>query len=47
MCIRDRFQARLGSRLIVVTPNPLTYLVVPLSELARRVYSLVLNRPDR
>ena len=41
------FQARLGSRLIVVTPNPLTYLVVPLSELARRVYSLVLNRPDR
>ena len=41
------FQARLGFRLIVVTPNPLTYLVVPLSELARRVYSLVLNCPDR
>ena len=31
----------------MVTPNPLTYIFVPLSELVRRAYSLVLNRPDQ
>jgi hypothetical protein len=40
------FQAGLGSRLIVVTPNPLTLLILPLSELARRLYSRGLNRRD-
>ena len=41
------FQARLGARLIVVTPNPLTYLLMPLSELARWGYSRALNRRDQ
>ena len=41
------FQAGLGARLIVVTPNPLTFVLMPLSELARRLYSRVLNRRDR
>jgi len=41
------FQAGLGARLIVVTPNPLTYVLMPLSELARSAYSRVLNRRDR
>ena len=40
------FQAGLGARLIVVTPNPLTLLIMPLSELARRLYSRGLNRRD-
>lgn len=40
-------QARLGARLILVTPNPLTYLVMPLSELARWLYCRALNRRDR
>ena len=41
------FQAGLGARLIVVTPNPLTWLLMPLSELGRRIYSQALNRRDR
>ncbi len=41
------FQAGLGARLIVVTPNPLTFVLMPLSELARWLYSRVLNRRDR
>ena len=36
-----------GLRLVIVTPNPLTYVVMPLSELMRRVYSRILNRPGR
>ena len=40
------FQAGLGARLIVVTPNPLTFLLMPLSELGRRLYSRGLNRRD-
>jgi len=40
------FQAGLGARLIVVTPNPLTFVLMPLSELGRRLYSRGLNRRD-
>ena len=40
-------QASLGSRLIIVTPNPLTYLLMPLNELGRRLYSRLFSRPDR
>ena len=40
-------QVRWGARLVIVTPNPLTYVVMPLSELMRRIYSRILNHPDR
>ena len=40
-------QVRWGSRLVIVTPNPLTYVLMPLSELMRRIYSRILNRPGR
>ena len=40
-------QASWGLRLIIVTPNPLTYLLMPITELGRRAYSRILNRPDR
>ena len=40
------WQARMGARLIIVTPNPLTYLLVPLTEIGRRLYSRALSRPD-
>ena len=38
-------QAGLGLNLIIVSPNPLTYVLMPLSELGRRLYSRALNRP--
>jgi len=40
-------QASWGFRLVIVTPNPLTYVLMPLSELGRRIYSRILSRPDR
>ena len=40
-------QVSRGSRLVIVTPNPLTYALMPLSELMRRTYSRMLNRPGR
>ena len=42
-------QANLGLNLIIVTPNPLTYLLMPFVELVRRVYcrALRINPPDR
>ena len=39
-------QAGWGLRLVIVTPNPLTYVLMPLTELGRRIYSQVLSRPD-
>jgi monoglucosyldiacylglycerol epimerase len=39
-------QARLGLSLIIVTPNPLTYLLMPLSTLARWGYFKLLTRPS-
>ncbi|MDP6193064.1 MAG: SDR family oxidoreductase [Prochlorococcaceae cyanobacterium ETNP18_MAG_1] len=36
-------QAALGLRLIIVTPNPLTYLLMPLTELWRTLYSRLLR----
>jgi hypothetical protein len=39
------WQAGWGLRLIIVTPNPLTYLLMPITELGRRAYSQILNRP--
>ena len=38
-------QAGFGLNLIIVSPNPLTYVLMPLSELGRRLYSRALNRP--
>lgn len=41
-------QALLGLGLIIVTPNPLTYLVMPLVSLGRWLYGrLLLNRAER
>ena len=40
-------QAYLGSRLIIVTPNPLTYFLMPFNELGRRLYSRLFNLPGR
>jgi len=37
-------QARLGCNLIIVTPNPLTYLLMPLSTLSRWLYCRLLTR---
>ena len=41
------WQANLGVNLIIVTPNPITYLVMPFVELVRRVYcrSLRVSNP--
>jgi len=39
-------QARMNLSLIIVTPNPLTYLVMPMSELGRGIYNRLFNRPD-
>ena len=36
-------QVELGLSLIIVTPNPLTYLLMPLIEICRRIYSKTLN----
>jgi len=39
-------QASWGLNLIIVTPNPLTYLLMPLNELGRSLYNRSFNRPD-
>ena len=39
-------QAQWNLSLIIVTPNPLTYVLMPLNELGRWAYSKVLNRRD-
>ena len=41
------FQASLGLNLIIVTPNPLTYLLMPMHELGRRLYGAMLSPRDR
>ncbi len=43
------WQAKLGINLIIITPNPLTYIVMPIVELARMVYcrALKINFHDR
>jgi len=38
-------QARLGCNLIIVTPNPLTYVLMPLATLSRWLYFRALSRP--
>ncbi len=40
------WQACMGARLIIVTPNPLTYVLMPLTEVGRRLYSRSLSHPD-
>ena len=40
-------QARFNLSLIIVTPNPLTYVLMPFSELGRAAYNRLFNRPDR
>lgn len=40
-------QARFNLALIIVTPNPLTYVLMPISELGRATYNRLFNRPDR
>ncbi|WP_320676391.1 SDR family oxidoreductase [Prochlorococcus sp. MIT 1300] len=37
------FQAGLGLNLIIVTPNPLTYIIMPLVELIRSIYTRSLS----
>jgi hypothetical protein len=37
-------QARLGCNLIIVTPNPLTYVLMPLHTLGRWAYFKALTR---
>ena len=39
-------QASWGLRLVIVTPNPLTYILMPLTEIGRRAYSRILSRHD-
>ena len=39
-------QAQWNLSLIIVTPNPLTYVLMPLNELGRWAYSKALNRRD-
>jgi len=38
-------QARLGCNLIIVTPNPLVYVLMPLATLGRWLYNYLLTRP--
>ena len=38
-------QVGLGLRLVIVTPNPLTYVLMPLTEFGRWLYSRALSRP--
>ncbi len=40
-------QARLGCNLIIVTPNPLTYVLMPLASLGRWLYFRTLTRSGR
>jgi hypothetical protein len=37
-------QAQLGCNLIIVTPNPLTYVLMPLTTLSRWLYYRLLSR---
>jgi hypothetical protein len=37
-------QAQLGFNLIIVTPNPLTYLLMPMATLSRWLYFKLLSR---
>ncbi|MDA0887529.1 MAG: short-chain dehydrogenase, partial [Cyanobacteria bacterium] len=39
-------QARLGCNLIIVSPNPLTYVLMPLSTLSRWLYCRLLTRAE-
>ena len=39
-------QAQLGLHLIIVTPNPLTYVVMPLVEIGRRIYFNLFSHRD-
>jgi len=39
-------QASWGLSLIIVTPNPLTYVLMPLNELGRSLYNRSFSRPD-
>ena len=41
------FQAEFGLNLIIVTPNPFTYLLMPLHELCRTFYSKLLSSRDK
>ncbi len=36
-------QAEIGLNLIIVTPNPLTYLIMPLTEVVRMIYSKMMK----
>jgi monoglucosyldiacylglycerol epimerase len=38
-------QAQLGCNLVIVTPNPLTYVLMPLASLGRWLYFRLLTRP--
>lgn len=38
-------QTELGLRLVIVTPNPITYLLMPLSELGRAAYNRLISLP--
>ena len=40
-------QASWGLNLIIVTPNPLTYVLMPLNELGRSLYNRCFNRPGQ
>ncbi|MFQ6537993.1 MULTISPECIES: NAD-dependent epimerase/dehydratase family protein [Aphanothece] len=40
-------QARLGCNLIIVTPNPLTYVLMPLATLTRWLYVRAITHPGR
>ena len=40
-------QAGLGFNLIIVTPNPLTYLLMPLASFGRWLYFRALTRSSR
>ncbi len=37
------FQAEIGSKLIIVTPNPVTYIAMPITELVRTIYFRLIN----
>ena len=37
-------QVEFGLDLIIVTPNPLTYLLIPLNEICRSIYSLLISK---
>ena len=37
-------QVELGLKLIIITPNPITYIMMPLNEILRTVYSKLINK---